>query len=135
MSQWNQVQRRLHRVQRVAQLLDDRFAVPGTRIRFGLDSVLGVLPGLGDVATAAASLWLIGEAYRLKVPRKVLLRMLINVGVDSTLGAVPLAGDLFDVYFKSNRRNAKLLQQHLERQTVAADPAPARRWHPQGRPQ
>lgn len=114
MSQWKDVERRLARVHRFAKTMDDQFAIPGTRIRFGVDSLLGLLPGVGDLATAIAGIWLIGEAARLKVPRMILLRMCFNWLIDSTFGSIPIAGDLFDVYWKSNRRNAELLQKHLE---------------------
>lgn len=114
MSQWNDVERRLNRVRRVAGLMDDKFAIPGTRIRFGLDSLVGLVPGVGDAATSVAGLWLVVEAARLKTPRGILLRMCLNLFVDSTLGAVPLAGDVFDLYWKSNRRNAVLLEKFLQ---------------------
>lgn len=116
-SQWNDVEQRLKRVQKFAQLMDDRFAVPGTRLRFGMDSLVGLIPGAGDAATAVAGIWLIVEAARLNASRGILLRMCFNLFVDSTLGAVPIAGDLFDVYWKSNRRNAELLQRFLEQRS------------------
>ncbi len=115
MSQWEDVQRRLERVGKFAGLMDDKFALPGTRLRFGLDSLLGLLPGVGDAATAAMGVWLIAEAARMKVPKGVLVRMCGNWLVDATLGSVPIAGDLFDLYWKSNRRNAVLLEKHLKK--------------------
>ncbi|MCA9136471.1 MAG: DUF4112 domain-containing protein [Planctomycetales bacterium] len=115
MSQWEDVERRLQRVRKLAQLMDDKFAIPGTRIRFGLDSLVGLFPGAGDAATAVAGLWLIVEAARLKAPRGILVRMGVNLLVDSTLGVIPVAGDVFDLYWKSNRRNAALLEEFLKR--------------------
>ncbi len=105
--------------------MDDQFHLPGTRIRFGIDSLVGLLPVAGDAVTTVAGLWLIAEAVRMNVPRGVLLRMLINLGVDSTLGSVPLVGDLFDVYWKSNRRNADLLEQFLRDSGVHPGSVPA----------
>ena len=115
MSDWNDVQRRVERVQKFAQLLDDKYAIPGTRIRFGLDALVGLIPGAGDAATAAAGLWLIVEAYRLGVSKGLLARMVVNLIADSAIGAIPLVGDAIDVFFKSNRRNAKLLEEHLKK--------------------
>ncbi len=97
----------------MAEFMDDKFVVPGTRIRFGMDSLIGLLPGVGDAATAVAGIWLIIEGARLGVPFWTLIRMLMNLGVDVTVGSIPVLGDLFDVYWKSNRRNANLLEKHL----------------------
>ncbi|MEL6107119.1 MAG: DUF4112 domain-containing protein, partial [Planctomycetota bacterium] len=104
---------RLARVRRMANLFDSRFALPGTRIRFGLDSLIGLLPGVGDLAGAAAGLWLIAEAAKLKVPKSVLARMCVNLGIDVAGGTLPIAGDIFDLFWRSNDRNAKLLQKHI----------------------
>ncbi len=111
------VQQRVQRVHRLAGLLDDRFVIPGTRIRYGLDAVVGLLPGVGDVATAAAGIYVIVEAARLKAPKGMLVKMFVNFSIDSVFGAVPVVGDLFDVYWKSNRKNVDMLQRHLDRQS------------------
>ena len=113
MDDWTRIQKRLDRVERFANWMDDCVAVPGTRIRLGLDSVLGLVPGVGDLGTAVAGLWIVGEAAKLKVPKRVLTRMLINLGVDFAGGLVPVAGDLFDVVWKANRKNSDLLKQCL----------------------
>ncbi len=105
--------RRVRRIVAIARLMDTAFHVPGTRIRFGADSVIGLLPGIGDAGSALVSLLIINEARRLGVPNALLIRMLYNVGLDTGVGAIPLLGDLFDVYFKSNRRNADLILQHF----------------------
>ena len=120
MSDWNGVQRRVERVRKFAQLLDDKYTIPGTGIRFGLDALVGLIPGAGDAATAAAGLWLIVEASRLGVPKAVLARMVVNLIADSAIGAIPLVGDAIDLFFKSNRRNAKLLEEHLKQQYPSA---------------
>src|SRR5919112_6767794 len=105
----------LARARTLARLLDSAAKVPGTRIRFGADAVLGLIPGLGDVGGAALAGYLVILAQRLGVPRAVVLRMLANVAVDTLGGTVPLIGDLFDVAFKSNLRNVALLERALER--------------------
>lgn len=107
------------RADRLARLLDRAVRVPGTNIRFGLDALLGLVPGVGDVATGAFSVYIILEAARLGVPRATLLRMLGNVAVDTVGGSVPLVGDLFDVAWKSNSKNVALLQRHLGRPATA----------------
>lgn len=102
-------------------LLDTAIRVPGTRFRVGLDPLLGLIPGLGDVAGAAMAGYVVILGSRFGAPAPVLLRMLANVGVDTVLGAVPLLGDLFDVAFKANVRNLALLERYLH------EPAPTKR--------
>lgn len=105
--------KRLRRVQRMSRLMDNSLRIPGIPIRFGLDSVIGLIPGIGDSLTAIASGWLLREAYRLGVPKRTLLKMVGNVALDLFTGTVPILGDVFDVYWKSNLRNTRLLEQHL----------------------
>jgi hypothetical protein len=93
----------------LAGLLDDVFRVPGTNIRFGLDALLGVIPGIGDVITGMASLLMIYSAWERGLPRATIGRMLANIAIDSMVGTIPLAGDVFDVAWKSNRKNYDLL--------------------------
>ena len=93
--------------------MDTALRLPGTRISLGADSVLGLIPGIGDFAGAAVSLFIVNEARRLGVPNDKLAKMLVNVGVDTVAGSVPLFGDVFDVYFKSNRRNLALVLDHF----------------------
>lgn len=104
---------RLRRLEALAGLLDDRFRVPGTRWRFGIDSLIGLVPGVGDAAGAVMSAYIIAEAARLGVPKRLLLRMIANMGIDGVLGVIPLAGDLFDAGYKANRRNVNLALTHL----------------------
>lgn len=108
--------RRLQRVQRLAQLLDNAFSIPGTKIRFGWDSIIGLVPGGGDLATGALATYIVVEAARLGIPRKTLWRMVANVALDMATGVVPVAGDLVDVAYKSNRRNIRLIEEHLARE-------------------
>src|SRR5215208_4813193 len=105
----------LARARTLARLLDSAAKVPGTGIRFGADAILGLVPGLGDVAGAVLSGYLVLLAQRLGAPRAVVLRMLGNVAVDTLGGTVPLIGDLFDVAFKSNSRNLALLERAIDR--------------------
>ena len=104
----------LRRVQVLAVFLDDAIRVPGTKVRFGIDPIVGLIPGLGDVLGAVASAYIILEAARVGAPASVLLRMTINVGVDTLVGSLPVAGDLFDFAWKSNTRNVRLLARHIE---------------------
>jgi Domain of unknown function (DUF4112) len=108
---------RLAQVKWLANLMDDRFAVPGTPLRFGWDSVIGLFPGLGDVLTSAISLLIVHHAWQTGASRFTIARMLGNVGVDFLVGALPFLGDVFDVMWKANRKNARLLEQHVRRQT------------------
>jgi hypothetical protein len=101
------------RLERLAMALDSAWGLPGTRFRFGADSLLGLVPGIGDVITLGLSGYLVMEARRLGAPPAMLRRMALNVGLDAAIGAVPLLGDAFDVFFKANRRNMALLRDHL----------------------
>jgi uncharacterized membrane protein len=112
----------LQRLDALAQLTDTAFVLPGTDIRFGLDSVIGLVPGIGDVVSGLISSYLIWEARRLGVSKWILGRMMANTLIDTTIGAIPLAGDLFDVMFKANVKNMSLLRRHLERKGVSRSP-------------
>ena len=101
------------RIRSLARLLDSAIRIPGTDIRIGLDPILGLFPGLGDFAGAAASGYIVIASARLGAPTPVLARMLLNVGTDAVIGSVPLLGDLFDVGWRANERNAALLERHL----------------------
>jgi hypothetical protein len=109
--------RSLKRLQRIAHVMDAAIAIPGTRIRVGVDSALGIVPGAGDVLGLAIAGFALMEAWRLGAPPRLLARMIGNVAIDTGLGAIPVAGDIFDVFFKSNTRNLKLLLDHLQRDT------------------
>jgi hypothetical protein len=107
----------LRRLERLAVVLDSAIVIPGTRFRFGADAILGLFPGGGDVVGAALAGYVIVEAARLGVPGAALARMIGNVIVDTVLGAVPVAGDLFDAYWKANLRNIAILREHVNRTT------------------
>src|ERR1700722_372043 len=105
----------LDRLDMLATVFDTAFIVPGTNVRFGVESLLRLVPGIGDVAASALSFYLLYEASRLGVPRLLLARMAANVVLEGTVGAVPLAGDAFDIFFRANRRNVALLRAHFAR--------------------
>jgi len=99
----------------LAWLLDSRWRIPGTDLRFGVDAVAGLIPGLGDAATALPSAYMVWRAREFDLPAHVLARMVANVGLDFVFGAIPVIGSIFDFAFKANRRNVALLRRHLER--------------------
>jgi len=106
---------RIADVEALARWLDYAFVLPGG-FRFGVAGIVGLIPGIGDVFDALISLYIVGRAIQMGIPRVALVRMVVNVGIGAVAGAVPFIGDLFDVVFKANRRNYQLLQSH------AADP-------------
>jgi hypothetical protein len=119
-----ELERTIAREKKLAYWLDDRFRIPFTRWRLGLDGIIGLVPGIGDAATTLLALYIVYEARRHGVPAAGLARMGLNVGIDALVGLVPLVGDIADVGWKANRRNVKLLIEHLERrQATLADVA------------
>ncbi len=111
---------RLDRLRRVGWILDNSVRIPGTRIRFGVDAIIGLVPGLGDLVAGGLSLYIIAEAAKLGVPRALLARMGWNVAIDTLVGEVPVLGDLFDVAWKANMRNLRLLEDHLGQPVAGA---------------
>ena len=111
---------RLARARVLARALDSAVGIPGTKVRFGLDPIIGLVPGLGDLAGAALSGYIVLVGIQLGASRSVVLRMLANVAIDTVVGAVPLVGDLFDAGWKSNNRNVALIERHV------AAPGPTR---------
>jgi hypothetical protein len=114
---YNPAERRaaLDRLDMLATALDTAFILPGTNVRFGVESLLRLVPGVGDAIASVMSCYLLYEASRLGVPRLVLARMAANVALEGLIGAVPLAGDAFDIFFRANRRNVALLRAHFAR--------------------
>lgn len=104
----------LERLERFATLTDNRFRIPVIGVRFGIDAVIGLVPLLGDVIGALMSLYLFFEGYRLGAPKRVLIRMLVNIALDFFVGLVPFVGDLADVAYKANSRNTRLLRSWVE---------------------
>lgn len=103
------------RVEAMEHLLEGLFVIPGTQRRVGLDGILGLVPIVGDIATAAMGAWIVWEARNLGLSKWQLTRMAANVGVDTILGAVPFAGDVFDFLYKSNTKNLRIIRRHLDR--------------------
>jgi Domain of unknown function (DUF4112) len=109
-------EQRLARLDALAKLLDVAFILPGTKVRYGIDGLIGLIPVIGDIITTAISLWLVREARALGAPWYLTMRMLGNVALDGVVGAVPLIGDAFDVMFRANVRNVKMLRRWMEKQ-------------------
>jgi hypothetical protein len=111
---------RAKRVRVLAKLLDNSIAIPGTSWKIGLDPIVGLIPGIGDLIGAVLSGYIILEAARAEASAFTLVRMVTNVGIDTLLGAVPALGDLFDAAWKSNTKNVALLERHLATGETAA---------------
>ncbi len=107
-------------LERLGWLMDDLIRIPGLGWRFGLDAIIGLVPGFGDTATSLVSFYILASAVRYRVPKITLMRMGLNLGIDYVVGSLPLVGDLFDAWWKSNQRNVALLS---ERATVSAGEA------------
>jgi hypothetical protein len=111
---------RIETLRRLALLFDSAFRVPGTRFRFGLDPLLGLIPGLGELASPALSLLILWQGARLRVPKVVLVRMVLNALIDAGVGTIPVIGDIFDFAWKSNDMNLGLLERHARPGAVAS---------------
>jgi hypothetical protein len=107
-------------LEQLARWMDSVFRVPGLGLRFGLDAILGLIPGAGDFATSLVSIYIFTAANRYGVPRITVLRMALNIVIDLVMGAIPFVGDAFDLYWKSNQRNVELLRRHVDANPTAA---------------
>lgn len=105
---------KVNRLRRLSHFLDNAIPIPGTKFRVGLDPILGLLPGGGDTVTGALGAYIIVEAARMGLPRKVIGEMVGNIVFDSFVGTIPVLGDLFDVTWKANVKNLALLEKHLK---------------------
>ena len=103
------------RIEAMEAVLEGLFVIPGTKYRVGLDSLVGLVPVVGDLATAAMGAWIVWEARNLGLSKWQLTRMAANVGVDTLVGAIPFAGDIFDFLYKSNTKNLRIIRKHLDR--------------------
>jgi hypothetical protein len=109
-------EQRLARLDAMAKLLDIAFILPGTNIRYGIDGIIGLIPVVGDIIATALSLWLVREARALGAPWHITARMLGNVAIQGVVGTVPVAGDAFDVLFRANIRNVRMLRRWMDKQ-------------------
>ena len=100
---------------RIAYLLDAGFVIPGTTIRFGWDSIIGLIPGVGDGLTAIISLYFVFRGIQERIPLRILLVMLFHILLEWIIGSIPILGDTFDLFFKANLRNLALLQKYMKR--------------------
>jgi hypothetical protein len=105
----------LARITALAKLLDNAFLIPGLNRRVGIDAVIGLVPGIGDAISAALASYIIWEARQLGLPRWKIARMIGNLAFDTAIGAIPVAGDVFDLFFKANQRNLRIINEHLKR--------------------
>jgi hypothetical protein len=104
----------LGRIRKLSRLMDTAFRIPGTPFRIGWDPVIGLIPGLGDAIATAISAYILFSATQFGLPRNVLVWMLFNIGLEAVVGTIPLIGDVFDAFYKSNIRNLALLEKHLQ---------------------
>ena len=103
------------RLEAVERLLERSLTVPGTNVPIGLDAIAGLIPVVGDLITAAMGAWLVWEARNLGLPKWQLWRMAANIGIDTAVGAVPVVGDVFDLAFRSNSKNLRIVKRHLDK--------------------
>ncbi|MEH2352642.1 DUF4112 domain-containing protein [Nostoc sp.] len=103
----------LNRIRKLSRLMDTSIRIPLTGFRIGIDPIIGLVPGAGDLISTAFSAYIIFLATRFGIPRQDLAKMIFNVGLETVVGTVPLVGDLFDAFYKSNIRNLAILEQHL----------------------
>lgn len=115
--------RNLTRIRRISRLMDTAFKIPVLGLKVGWDPVLGLIPGLGDLIATAISAYVIVLAARFGLPRGILAQMVFNIGLEAVVGTVPLVGDLFDAFYKSNVRNLKLLEAHLQCESTELEDA------------
>ncbi|MGF1513274.1 MAG: DUF4112 domain-containing protein [Elainellaceae cyanobacterium] len=104
----------LNRIRRFSRLMDTAIGIPGTKFRIGLDPIIGLLPGVGDLATTGLSVYVLVMAARFRLPMPLLRGMIFNVALEAVLGSIPVVGDVFDAFFKANIRNLAVLEQHLQ---------------------
>ena len=107
--------KKLNRLRLIAKFMDSGWGIPFTKVRFGADAVAGLVPGFGDAGAALISLYIVMEARKLGAPNHLLVKMLANVAIDTGLGTIPVVGDIFDVFFKSNIKNIDLLHDFIHK--------------------
>jgi hypothetical protein len=115
-------------LERLGWLMDDLFRIPVLGWRFGLDAIIGLVPAVGDTTTSLVSLYILASAVRYRVPKITLLRMGVNIAIDYLMGSVPVVGDLFDAYWKSNKMNVELLKRRAQASAIEAEKGRASDW-------
>ena len=108
---------KLIRLRQLSKNLDESFAIPGTGIKFGMDAILGLVPGGGDILSGVFSLYMLRAAIKMKLPKRAIFSMFLNIIIDTTVGVIPVAGDIFDIFWKSNKRNLEIIEKHLNKQS------------------
>jgi hypothetical protein len=104
---------KLQRDANIASFLDTQFVIPGTSVRFGMDAIIGLIPGIGDACAALISFYFLYRGWEENLPKRYLALMILNILIELTIGAIPILGDAFDVMFKANLRNYEILKQHM----------------------
>ena len=107
------LEEKLARLRQLSKNLDESFTIPGTNIKFGMDAILGLVPGGGDLVSGIFSLYMLRAAMKMKLPKRAILSILVNIILDTTVGIIPVAGDIFDVFWKSNKRNMSIIEKYI----------------------
>ena len=111
------LEEKLTRLRQLSENLDESFTIPGTNIKFGIDALIGLVPGGGDLIGGLFSLYLLRTAIKLKLPKSAIISIMFNIIIDTTIGIVPVIGDIFDIFWKSNKRNMRIIEKHLVNRT------------------
>lgn len=112
-------ERCIERLMLFSEAMEGQWRIPFTKIRFGVDFLVGLVPIAGDLVTGVLSLWLVKESVKFSLPKSIYFRMLTNVAIDMLIGSVPIVGDIFDLYYRANRRNLRLILRYLEKSEVS----------------
>ena len=111
------LEEKLTRLRQLSENLDESFTIPGTNIKFGIDALIGLVPGGGDLIGGLFSLYLLRTAIKMKLPKSAIISIMFNIMIDTTIGIVPVIGDIFDIFWKSNKRNMRIIEKHLVNRT------------------
>ena len=107
------LEEKLTRLRQLSENLDESFTIPGTNIKFGIDALIGLVTGGGDLIGGLFSLYILRTAIKMKLPKSAILSIMFNIILDTTIGIVPVVGDIFDIFWKSNKRNMRIIEKHL----------------------
>ena len=111
------LEEKITRLRQLSENLDESFTIPGTNIKFGIDALIGLVPGGGDLIGGLFSLYLLRTAIKMKLPKSAIISIMFNIIIDTTIGIVPVIGDIFDIFWKSNKRNMRIIEKHLVNRT------------------